>query len=96
MAKAQAAAAKETTAANKVSRGVKEDKAEPKERARKYDASLKVKILKKDAPWGRENSNRRAAWDAIVASKTMADYYASGHKIKYVKTWIDEQLIEVG
>lgn len=97
MAKPAVKAAPEAAAPSKVSRGVvaKEEGEEKAERARKYDPSLKIKVLSKENPH-REGTGRAEAFNAVVASKTMGDYYETGHKVKYIQTWIDSKHIEVG
>lgn len=95
MAKAAAAVAEKEPKASKVSRGVKADAKEPAIRAKKYDDTLKIKILNKENPH-REGTGRADAFNAMLGCKTMKDYYDSGHKIKYVKDWSDSKHIEVG
>lgn len=80
--------------ASKVSRGVVAKKTsndeddEDKARERKYPEILKIKILNKENPH-REGSKRAEAFTALQNSKTMGDYYATGHKIKYIQGWIE-------
>lgn len=100
---AEATAKVEKPKASKVGRDVvakKEPKApkedgEEKERARKYPENYKIKVLNKENPH-REGSKRAAAFAAVASSKTMKDYYDSGHKLKYIQDWVDSKHIEVG
>lgn len=98
MAKAEKAAPAVEEKKSKVTRGVvakkpDEDKAERAERARKYPDTMKIKILNKENPH-REGSGRAAAFTALLASKTVGDYYATGHKTKYLKDWAESKHIE--
>lgn len=78
-----------------VSRGAKAEPDEPKERARKYPETLKIKVLNKENPH-REGTGRADAFTAMLGCKTMGDYYETGHKIKYIQAWTDSKHIEVG
>lgn len=71
------------------------DEDEGKEKARKYPETLKVKVLNKENPH-REGSSRANAFAALLKCRTMGDYYETGHKIKYIQKWVDDNLIEVG
>ena len=80
---------------SKVGRGAKaaQEPAERAERARKYPATMKIKVLNKENPH-REGTGRANAFAALLTSKTVGDYYETGHKVKYLKDWAESGHIE--
>jgi hypothetical protein len=54
----------------------------------------KIKVVNKENPH-REGSARANAFDAVITSKTVADYAATGNKPKYLDKWVDSGNIEL-
>lgn len=97
MAKAEKEEVEEGKKPSKViARGGKQPPEEEKEeRARKYPETLKIKVLNKENPH-RAGTGRADAFAAMLGCKTMGDYYETGHKIKYIASWVESKHIEVG
>ena len=93
MAKKEKAEGETVEKKSKVGRGVKAEPGERAERARKYPATMKIKVLNKENPH-REGTGRADAFNALLASKTVGDYYETGHKVKYLKDWAESGHIE--
>lgn len=93
MAKKAEAAVEETKKSSKVSRGVAaKAESEVGLKQRKYPDNYKIKILNKENPHraGKDaTTGRYAAFEALKGCKTMGDYYATGHKVKYIASWIE-------
>lgn len=60
-----------------------------------YSADTRrIKIVVKENPH-REGTTRHAAFEAVRASKTVADYAATGSKPKYLDRWKKSGHIEI-
>jgi hypothetical protein len=64
-------------------------------RAHKYSDDTKIAVLIKENPH-REGTTRAEAFDAVVGCKTVGDYYATGHKTKYLGDWETSGHIKIG
>lgn len=64
-------------------------------RAHKYEDGTKIAVLIKENPH-REGTTRAEAFDAVVGCKTVGDYYAAGHKTKYLGDWEASGHIKIG
>jgi hypothetical protein len=56
--------------------------------------SRRIRIVIKENPH-REGTTRHAAFEAVRASKTVADYAVTGNKPKYIEVWRKSGHIEV-
>ena len=84
--------------AEKPSKAPKAPKAEPAEgrgAPHKYADGTKISVLIKDNPH-REGTARADAFSAVLGCKTVDDYYAAGHKTKYLGDWETSGHIKIG
>lgn len=61
----------------------------------KYDGSQAIKVLPEQDNPHRAGTYRHKAFEAMLKSKTCADYAASGYKTKYLARWVQEGLIRI-
>ena len=64
--------------------------------APKADDNRKIAIVDKKFVYGREGTARRAAWDACVSARTVADYAKKGGALKYLPRWTAAGAIKLG
>lgn len=93
--KGKAKAAAKSAAPAKASKVAKKAERAAKA-APKGDDTRKIVVLDKKFTYGREGTSRRAAWDCIGKSKTVADYAKAGGALKYLPRWTAAGAIRLG
>lgn len=89
------AKAEKPAKAPKSEKAPKAEASEGRGAPRKYEGATKITVLIKDNPH-REGTARAEAFAAVLGSKTVGDYYAAGHKTKYLGDWETSGHIKIG